>query len=56
MRLFRRSSKVEAEPERCPLCAERVPDGADECATCGADLEALRSSSDNRDRAPAARA
>jgi rRNA maturation endonuclease Nob1 len=55
MGLFR-SSKVEAEPERCPLCTERVPDGADECAMCGADLKALRPSSEDRDREPATRA
>lgn len=39
--MFRRKPKVREEPERCPLCAERVPDGADECAMCGADLKAL---------------
>jgi hypothetical protein len=38
MGLFRRNENVEAEPERCPLCSERVPDGADECNMCGADL------------------
>ena len=43
MGLFRRKPKVEEEdPERCPLCTERLPDGADECAMCGADLKALR--------------
>ena len=56
MGLFRRNPKVEAEPERCPLCAERVPDGADECGMCGADLRALRPWSEDRDRGPAARA
>ena len=56
MGLFRRNPKVEAEPERCPLCAERVPDGANECAMCGADLKALRPWSEDRDRGPAARA
>jgi hypothetical protein len=40
MGLFRKQ-KVEDEPERCPLCRERVPDGADECRMCGADLKAL---------------
>ena len=56
MGLFRRNPKVEAEPERCPLCNERVPDGADECAMCGADLKPLRPWSGDRDRAPAVRA
>ena len=56
MGLFRGKPKVEAEPERCPLCAERVPDGADECDMCGADLKALRPWSEDRDRGPAARA
>ena len=55
MGLFRGKPKFEAEPERCPLCAERVPDGADECAMCGADLKALRASSKDRDRGHAAR-
>ena len=36
MGLFRCEPKPEPEPERCPLCNERVPDGADECAMCGA--------------------
>jgi len=39
--LFRRKSNIEPEPERCPLCTERVPDGAQTCAMCGADLRAL---------------
>ena len=58
MGLFRRKPKVEAEPEpeRCPLCNERVPDGADECAMCGADLKALRPWSEGRDRRPATHA
>ena len=55
MGLFRRKPKVEAEPERCPLCAERVPDGADECAMCGADLKALRPRSDHRAGGPVER-
>jgi len=46
--LFRRKPKVEDEPERCPLCNEPLPDGADECAMCGADLKALRPWSDRR--------
>jgi hypothetical protein len=56
MGLFRRKPKVEPEPERCPLCSERVPDGADECAMCGADLKALRPWSEGRDRTSVARA
>ena len=55
MGLFRGKPEVEAEPERCPLCAERVPDGADDCAMCGADLRALRPWSEGRDRRPTAR-
>ena len=54
--MFRRNPKVEVESERCPLCAERVPDGADECAMCGADLKTLRRWSEDRDPGPAARA
>jgi rRNA maturation endonuclease Nob1 len=42
MGLFRREPKFEDEPERCPVCTERLPDDADECAMCGADLKALR--------------
>ena len=45
MGLFRRNTNVEPEPERCPMCSERVPDGADECNMCGANLKALRPSS-----------
>ena len=41
MGLFRRSSELEVEPERCPICTERVPEGAQECAMCGADLRSL---------------
>jgi hypothetical protein len=44
MGLFRRRPDVEPEPERCPICTERVPDGADECAMCGADLRTMRRS------------
>jgi hypothetical protein len=44
MGLFRRNVTVEDEPERCPVCRERLPDDADECAMCGADLKSLRSS------------
>lgn len=42
MALFRRKETVEEEPERCPVCRERVPEGADECAMCGTDLKPLR--------------
>jgi rRNA maturation endonuclease Nob1 len=45
MGLFRRKQKVEDESERCPVCTERLPDDADECAMCGANLKALRPSS-----------
>jgi hypothetical protein len=43
MGLFRRKAIVEDEGERCPRCTERVPEGASECAMCGADLRPLRS-------------
>jgi hypothetical protein len=39
--LFRRKNDLEPEPERCPLCTERVPEDAQECAMCGADLRTL---------------
>jgi hypothetical protein len=39
--LFNRKSNAEVEPERCPLCTERVPEGAQQCAMCGADLRTL---------------
>ena len=42
MRFFRSKANVEVEPERCPVCRERVPEDADECAMCGADLRSLR--------------
>ena len=44
MGLFRSKTTIEAEPERCPLCRERIPDDANECAMCGADLRPLRPS------------
>jgi len=44
MGLFRRRATVEDEPECCPVCREGLPDGADECAMCGADLKPLRPS------------
>ena len=47
MGLFRRKND-EVEPERCPLCRERVPEDADECAMCGADLRSLRPRSERR--------
>jgi hypothetical protein len=54
MGLFRRKD-VEPEPERCPLCTERVPDGAQECAMCGADLRTLlRRTEHGRQEKPAA--
>jgi hypothetical protein len=43
MRLFRRKPMIEDEGERCPRCAERVPQGANECFMCGVDLRPLRS-------------
>ena len=44
MGLFRRNTNAEPEVEHCPLCGERVPDGADECKMCGANLKPLRPS------------
>jgi hypothetical protein len=41
MGLFRRRNELEVEPERCPICTERVPEGAQECGMCGADLRSL---------------
>jgi hypothetical protein len=48
MALFRRRATVQDEPERCPVCRERLPDDADECAMCGADLKPLRPSFERR--------
>ena len=45
MGLFRRKQIIDHEPERCPVCSERLPDEADQCRMCGADLRALRPSS-----------
>ena len=45
MGLLRRKGNTEPEPDRCPLCNERVPEDARECAMCGADLRALLPSS-----------
>ena len=41
MPLFRRKPDIEAKPLRCPICSERVPEQAIECAMCGADLRPL---------------
>jgi hypothetical protein len=43
MRFIRRKATTEDEGERCPQCSERVPEGADQCLMCGADLRPLRS-------------
>lgn len=45
MRLFRRKTTVFEDRERCPRCAEPVPEGASGCAMCGLDLRPLRPSS-----------
>lgn len=43
MGLFRRKTDTEPEPERCPVCGERLPeDDAQRCEMCGADLRPLR--------------
>jgi predicted amidophosphoribosyltransferase len=55
MRFFRRKPSVEVEPERCPLCRERVPEDADLCAMCGADLRSLRQQSERGVSEPATR-
>ena len=55
MGLFRRDTNEKAEAERCPLCTERVPDGAEECNMCGANLKPLRPSSGRDARALAER-
>jgi rRNA maturation endonuclease Nob1 len=56
MRFFRRKPSVEVEPERCPLCRERVPEDADLCAMCGADLRSLRQRSERGVSEPVRRA
>ena len=43
MGLFRNKEIIDEESERCPRCAERVPEGASDCAMCGMDLRPLRS-------------
>lgn len=54
--LLRRKDNTEPEPNRCPLCNERVPDdSARECAMCGADLRALLPSSQGETTEAAAR-
>jgi len=55
MRFFRRKPSDEVEPERCPLCRERVPEHADECAMCGADLRSLLPRSEREVAEPARR-
>ena len=55
MGLLGRKGNTESESERCPLCNERVPDEARECAMCGADLRALLSSSRDATSGSAAR-
>ena len=55
MALFRRKATVEEEPERCPVCRERLPGDADECAMCGADLKPLRPSFERRAAEPVER-
>ena len=55
MGLLRRKGNTEPEPDRCPLCNERVPDEARECAMCGADLRALLPSSQGATSGGAAR-
>jgi hypothetical protein len=42
MRLFRRKTTDEVPEERCPYCSERLPERANDCQMCGADLRALR--------------
>jgi hypothetical protein len=42
MRFFRRKATIDDESERCPQCSERVPEGADQCLMCGADLRSIR--------------
>jgi predicted amidophosphoribosyltransferase len=41
MRLFRRKTTDEVSEERCPYCSERLPEGANECQMCGANLTPL---------------
>jgi rRNA maturation endonuclease Nob1 len=55
MGLFRNKANVEVEPERCPLCREHVPEHADECAMCGADLRSFRPWSERRVAEPVER-
>lgn len=55
MRFFRSKANVEVEPERCPVCTERVPEHAEQCAMCGADLRSLRPWSERGAREPVER-
>lgn len=48
MRFFRRKATTEDEAERCPQFSERVPEGADHCFMCGADLRTLSPRSPER--------
>jgi rRNA maturation endonuclease Nob1 len=48
MRFFRRKPPIEEEELRCPQCSERVPEGADHCDMCGADLRGLHHGSSER--------
>jgi len=52
MSLFRRKATLEVEPERCPVCRERLPDKAEECGMCGTDLKPLRPSDERGSTAP----
>ena len=55
MGLFRSKASAEVEPERCPVCTERVPEHAEQCAMCGADLRSLRPWSERGAREPVER-
>jgi uncharacterized protein with PIN domain len=48
MRFLRRKPTIEEEEERCPQCSERVPEGAEHCFMCGADLRGLHRESSER--------
>jgi hypothetical protein len=49
--LLRRNKQTETA-ERCPHCQELIPEDADTCAMCGADLRPLRSSGRGRQDKP----
>ena len=38
MGLFKRNDPLDENIQRCPVCRERVPDGAELCQMCGAPL------------------